>query len=118
MSSPPSPLSSPQEQFNVETMCIVMHNAYGSAALRLGWDTQLASRTPWAEVPYANKATMRAAMAVLIDYLTGEGLMPEDEIVGVCESMSVNGMTRCRLVAGHDSVHTSGAVVWSTADEL
>jgi len=50
----------------VEQACEVMHNAYEAAALGAGWETQERSRKPWADVPEANKATMRAAVAALL----------------------------------------------------
>lgn len=55
---------------DVEACCVVLHDAYEAAAVQAGWSTQAASRKPWAEVPEANKATMRAAVAALLDYLT------------------------------------------------
>lgn len=54
---------------DLEQLCEVMHDAYEKAAVGAGWDTQAASRKPWAEVPEANKATMRAAVAALLDHL-------------------------------------------------
>lgn len=53
----------------VEAACQVMHDAYESAATENGWETQAGSRKPWSEVPEENKATMRAAMSVLLDWL-------------------------------------------------
>ena len=51
-----------------ERLCEVMHDAYEKAALGAGWETQQASRKPWADVPEANKVTMRAAvLALLVD---------------------------------------------------
>lgn len=52
----------------VEESCEVMHDAYEKAALGAGWETNPASRKPWAEVPEANKVTMRAAVTALLDY--------------------------------------------------
>lgn len=57
----------------VERACEVMHDAYERAAVGAGWETQAASRKPWADVPEANKATMRAAVAALLAHLDGEG---------------------------------------------
>lgn len=51
----------------IEQACIVMHDAYEAAAVREGWETRHASRKPWADVPGANKATMRAAVRALAD---------------------------------------------------
>jgi hypothetical protein len=46
-----------------------MHDAYEQAALGAGWETNPASRKPWADVPEANKATMRAAVIALLGWL-------------------------------------------------
>jgi hypothetical protein len=54
---------------DIETLCEVMHDAYEAAAVEAGWETQARSRVPWAEVPEANKATMRAAVMALMLYL-------------------------------------------------
>jgi len=53
----------------VERACEVMHDAYEKAALGAGWATNPASRKPWADVPEANKQTMRAAVGALLDWL-------------------------------------------------
>lgn len=53
----------------VDEACQVLHNAYEEAALVYKWETQARSRKPWSEVPEANKATMRAAMLALFDWL-------------------------------------------------
>lgn len=50
---------------DTERACEVMHDAYEAAAKREGWETQERSRKPWADVPEANKATMRAAVGAL-----------------------------------------------------
>jgi hypothetical protein len=50
----------------IERLCEVMHDAYEAAAVGAGWETQQASRKPWADVPEANKATMRAAVSALL----------------------------------------------------
>lgn len=51
----------------LEYLCEVMHDAYEAAAVKEGWETQERSRKPWSEVPEANKATMRAAVAAMRD---------------------------------------------------
>ena len=56
----------------IEHYCELMHDAYERAAVGAGWETQQASRKPWADVPEANKATMRAAVAALLDAVEGE----------------------------------------------
>lgn len=55
----------------VEQACEVMHDAYERVAVGAGWETQTASRKPWADVPEANKVTMRAAVSALLDWLDG-----------------------------------------------
>lgn len=50
----------------IERLCEVLHDAYEAAAVDQGWQTQQASRKPWAEVPEANKATMRAAVRAIV----------------------------------------------------
>ena len=55
---------------DLERACIVMHDAYEKAAVTAGWETQEASRKPWVTVPETNKATMRVAVAALIQHLT------------------------------------------------
>lgn len=51
---------------DVEAACVLLHDAYERAAVEAGWQTQAASRKTWAEVPEANKATMRAAVGELL----------------------------------------------------
>lgn len=60
----------------LDDACEVMHDAYEKAALGAGWETHPASRKPWADVPEANKATMRAAVAALIEALKSH-MIPE-----------------------------------------
>ena len=50
----------------VEHLCEVMHDAYEAAAVDAGGETQRRSRKPWADVPEANKATMRVAVRALL----------------------------------------------------
>jgi hypothetical protein len=57
---------------DTETACEIMHDAYETAAKRTGWETQTASRVAWADVPEANKETMRAAVATLLSELSKE----------------------------------------------
>lgn len=42
-----------------------LHDAYEAAAAEEGWETQRASRKPWASVPDANKRTMVKALNAL-----------------------------------------------------
>lgn len=53
----------------LEECCEVMHDAYEKAAVGAGWETNPASRKPWADVPEANKATMRRAVLALIQHV-------------------------------------------------
>lgn len=57
------------EAADLERACEVLHDAYETAAIAAGWETQAASRKPWAEVPEPNKATMRVAVAALLHWL-------------------------------------------------
>lgn len=71
----------------VEHLCEVMHDAYERAAAGAGWETQEASRKPWAEVPEANKVTMRAAVGALLSELgdpdiVTPGVSGDDEHAG------------------------------------
>jgi hypothetical protein len=59
-------------EYLIEQACEVIHDAYEKAAVGAGWETQAASRKPWAEVPEANKATMRAAVGALLKWLNQE----------------------------------------------
>jgi len=56
---------------SLDEACEVMHDAYEKAAVGAGWETNTASRKPWADVPEANKATMRAAVTALFQHLDG-----------------------------------------------
>lgn len=56
----------PRSDDDVERLCEVMHDAYEKAAVGAGWETQQASRKPWADVPEANKVTMRASVRALL----------------------------------------------------
>lgn len=64
------------ETARVEWACEIMHDAYEAAAVREGWETQERSRKPWADVPEANRATMRGAVGAL---LTALATSPADE---------------------------------------
>jgi hypothetical protein len=61
------------DEIMIEAACVVMHNAYEKAAVGAGWETQEASRKPWEDVPEANKATMRAAVGALLEWLPSVG---------------------------------------------
>jgi hypothetical protein len=55
------------EEGLIERLCEIQHDAYEVAAQREGWETQKSSRKPWADVPEANKATMRASMRAVLN---------------------------------------------------
>lgn len=57
-----TPSLTPEVDAYLEHLCEVSHNAYEAAAINAGWETNPRSRVPWAEVPEANKATMRASI--------------------------------------------------------
>jgi len=57
---------------DIEQACEIMHDAYEKAAVGAGWETQASSRKPWADVPEANKVTMRAAVGALMKALDSE----------------------------------------------
>ena len=63
----------------VERLCEVMHDAYEAAAVEAGWETQQRSRVPWADVPKANKATMRVAVRALLAARTSTATADTDE---------------------------------------
>lgn len=51
---------------DVEALCVLFHDAYEAAAAGAGWETQERSRKPWADVPEANKETMRATIRAIL----------------------------------------------------
>jgi hypothetical protein len=65
-------MSTGADSGELERLCEVMHDAYERAAVGAGWETQARSRKPWADVPEANKATMRVAVAALLDEVRKE----------------------------------------------
>ena len=56
----------------IDEFCEVMHDAYERAAVGAGWETNPASRKPWADVPESNKITMRAAVMSLLRSIADE----------------------------------------------
>ena len=50
----------------LEHLAHALHDAYEAAAIESGWETQERSRKPWADVPDANKETMRRALTTLL----------------------------------------------------
>ena len=65
----PQPLAGrrPMSDDLTERLCEEMHDRYETAAIGAGWQTNPRSRVPWADVPEANKVTMRAAVAPIAD---------------------------------------------------
>lgn len=57
------------EDMIIEAACEVMHDAYETAAVKEGWETNKKSRKPWAKVPDENKRTMRIAVSELMKFL-------------------------------------------------
>lgn len=57
---------------DIEWLCQVGHVTYEVAAAESGWDTQQASRKPWAEVPESNKKAMRASVRAILAALGHE----------------------------------------------
>ena len=80
-----APEPTPTADEHADAACEVMHDAYERAAVGAGWETNPASRKPWADVPEANKATMRAAVGALLtspellDALVRAGVLPDTE---------------------------------------
>ena len=66
-----------------------MHDAYEAAAAEAGWQTQQASRVPWADVPEANKATMRAAVTALLGWLDTTETVQIMDMTGTVETIEV-----------------------------
>lgn len=50
----------------IDYYCMIMHDAYEQAAIEQGWETNPRSQVDWADVPEANKATMRVAVRALL----------------------------------------------------
>lgn len=59
---------------DIEKLCELMHSAYEEAATKAGWQTQARSRVPWADVPEANKITMRAAVTAIEPLIHADAL--------------------------------------------
>lgn len=59
--------SRPATDAEIEELCEVMHDTYEQAAVSEGWETQERSRKPWADVPEANKRTMRVAVRAVLE---------------------------------------------------
>lgn len=70
---------------DIDAACAVMHDAYEKAALGAGWETNPASRKEWKDVPPANQATMRAAVAALLHWLPGRDTQREHMLALVRE---------------------------------
>lgn len=105
----------------IEHLCEVMHDAYEKAAANNSWETQEASRKPWADVPEANKATMREAVDALLDEITPKGSI-DDLRQGQCGYvlMIYGDHFRCDLGIHHGWAHSNkdANAIWSTKDEM
>lgn len=77
----------------IESLCIVLHDAYETAAAEAGWETQADSRKPWADVPEANRVTMRASVRALLaaDPLRRALDTPSDELIDRIAGQVKNG---------------------------
>jgi hypothetical protein len=53
----------------IDDLCKVLHDAYETAAIVQGWNTNPESQKPWVDVPEANKATMRYAVTELLIHI-------------------------------------------------
>lgn len=69
-SLPPAQFIEPKDfAVEVEGWCEILHCAYETAAVGAGWETNPACRGLWADVPEANKITMRAAVTPLVRHM-------------------------------------------------
>lgn len=59
--------------WQLERLCEVLHDAYEEAAWDSGWQTQDASRVPWADVPASNQSATRTAVVALLLELHRQG---------------------------------------------
>lgn len=93
----------------IERACEVIYDAYGAAAVTEGWETQERARRPWADIPEANKATMRAAVRALLDWLNkpcracdGTGFVYADTASGtdLCDCRTSSGKPVADHAAG------------------
>lgn len=101
----------------IEHLCELMHDAYEAAAVEAGWETNARSRVPWADVPEANKATMRKAVAVIAP------LIEQARRDGAVEALREAGpkLARMRHTASGRRVANAewlGEVVWAMADDM
>jgi hypothetical protein len=85
--------AAPSRRNLIERLCEAQHDAYEAAAVEAGWQTQEQSRKPWAEVPEANKQTMRASMRAVLRVLA---LAEHGDIQQVREQIS-EAIARQRL---------------------
>lgn len=83
----------------IERACEVMHVNYEAAAVFHGWQSQ--SPVAWPDVPEANKATMREAVAALLRWLYRVDTAPVAEPVGVAAPPADNPLRA--LVATEDA---------------
>lgn len=64
----------------IEYLCAQQHAAYEQAALLEGWETHRDSQGAWAQVPDANKATMRTSMDTVLRELEDLGLLVSSRV--------------------------------------
>lgn len=72
-------MSDVPDEARLERYCALMHDAYEDAAHENGWASQVGA-IPWAEVPEANKATMRVAVGALLAEVAAERQRLRDRI--------------------------------------
>lgn len=113
----------PNSSDYMDRLCEVMHDAYEAAALSAGWQTQERSRVPWADVPEANKATMRAAVAALLRELGGEPVSTTPELYAVLlhavwADMEAQRATVIRSTDGGETWHEMAEATRDYADEI
>lgn len=114
-------MSSQSAPEQVDRLCEVMHDAYEEAAAKAGWETQERSRKPWADVPEANKATMRAAVTALLHHLmVNEGLRPPARVVSTVEELEALPLESVVIDGGRDAwqklrAYRDGRPAWHDA---
>lgn len=110
---------------DVEAACEVMHDAYEKVAVGAGWGTQQASRKPWADVPEANKATMRVTVEALLTWLapgpdTARSLLEEGRVLASeRDDLIARGVNPADLevpLAGPDTARNGAASTFGLDD--
>lgn len=76
----------PREKL-IEYLCALQHKVYEEQALLEGWETHRdIPGSDWRGVPEANKATMRASMAAVLDELQSLGARIPEVVAHVVHS--------------------------------